>query len=408
MRLLELLHGLDPDNLERLSEAHLGYFEDSARPRLCLDLESELKGPKHVRDTIFNLRPPGFRVLVEMLETPGYSVSLQGLKERSMEATRALSEAVTAGAVAAKDGVDLYRRVLAEAWRSDLALDGSELALLRVLRQELKIRTVEHFLVEHHRDMGPFWDTDHAFLDAMTGLRSGGLAFAVEGSLVLPEDLAPMVRQVLGLEATRAACHRLFDRVNGSVLGGVAQELGLRASGSKEERVNRLLDNYVQPSEVLERLPGTDLRDMCRALDLPVSGSKDEVVERLRKTFATDADIKRAEAPPPPPPPEARVLTRERFESLLRSLRAGELSDVLDGIGSRRVTGVKERLIQLILESPFSEHTLLSELGAKQLDATLARLGLRVGGSKRDRIDRLTLFFAEASDAEVAGSGSDG
>ncbi len=407
MRLLEIIHSLDPETLERLSEAHLGFFDAAARTRICLDLESELKGPKHVRDTVFNLRPPGFRVLFEMLEPPALSVPLAGLKERAMEATHALSEAVTSGSVAVRDGIELYRRVLTEAWRSDLALDGSELALLRILRQELGIRPVEHFLIEHHRDMGQFWDRDHAFLDAISGLRGGGVAFAVDGALVLPEDLAPMVRHVLGLEASRAACHRLFDRVGGAMLGAVAQSIGLKGSGNKDERVRRLLDNYVQPSEIFDQLQGSELREMCRDLDLPVSGSKDEMVERLGRAYATDADIREHEAPPPPPPPEPRELSRDRFDALLRSMRVGDLSDVLDGIGSRRVTGTRDTLIQLILDSPFSEHTLMSELGGKQLDALLQKCNVRSGGSKRDRIDRLMRHFAEACDASAGASSSD-
>jgi len=395
MRLLDILSTLDDHMLAELKAEHLGNDGEESRSDVCLNLERELRSPNHVRATVMNLQPPGFCILTHLLDSEDYSVPFAHLKERVMEESLILAARVSSGDLAGGNrDRDVYRRVLVEARRSDLELDPSEIKLLSILRVALGIRTVEHFLMEHHEDFHGFWRTDHAFLDVMRTMRGRGLAFMTDGRLRLPADLVPTVRQVLGMEGTLGSRKRLYEKINNEYLRSALEAAGLKLSGAKEERVQRLLDHYVQPREVLELLSLVDLREACRDAAVAVAGTKDALVDRLAHHFASGWDIRAPEPPVPPPPPEERILTPEAFTALFESLRGEDLSDILTGIDSPRVTGSKEAKVALLRECPLSEASLLMHLDAKQLESILSKRRLKVAGSKRERVTRLLMDAA--------------
>ncbi len=395
MRLLDILSTLDDHMLAELKAEHLGSDGEESRSDVCLNLERELRSPNHVRATVMNLQPPGFCILTHLLDSEDYSVPFAHLKERVMEESLILAARVSSGDLAGGNrDRDVYRRVLVEARRSDLELDPSEIKLLSILRVALGIRTVEHFLMEHHEDFHGFWRTDHAFLDVMRTMRGRGLAFMTDGRLRLPADLVPTVRQVLGMEGTLGSRKRLYEKINNEYLRSALEAAGLKLSGAKEERVQRLLDHYVQPREVLELLSLVDLREACRDAAVAVAGTKDALVDRLAHHFASGWDIRAPEPPAPPPPPEERILTPEAFTALFESLRGEDLSDILTGIDSPRVTGSKEAKVALLRECPLSEASLLMHLDAKQLESILSKRRLKLAGSKRERVTRLLMDAA--------------
>ena len=134
------------------------------------------------------------------------------------------------------------------------------------------------------------------------------------------------------------------------------------------------------------------LKEMCRDTNAAVSGSKDEVVERLVDHFLQGLDIA-IDEPPPPPPAEPRALDDSSFRALFGSLRGDDLTDILVGIDSSRITGSKETKVGLLESSPFNEATLLDKLTNRALAEILERAGIRTNGPKRDRIDRLVDRF---------------
>jgi hypothetical protein len=394
MRLLEMLSLLDETALEELRQEHLTNAE-GAREDICLDLERELRSPSHVRATIVNLQPPGFCILNQILESADYSVPFTSLKERVMEESMMIAARVSSGDLASGDrDRGIYRRVLVEAQRSDLELDPSEVKLLAILRVELGIRTVEHFLMQHHDDFHAFWRTEHAFLDAMRSMRDRGLAFVSDGQLRLPVDLVPSVRQVLGLEGTNASRRRLFEKLGNEDLKRGLEGAGLKLGGAKDERLQRLLDHYIQPREVLELMALGDLRELCRQANITQGGAKDALVERVAQHFAAGWDVRTPEPAPPPPPPEPRVLAPADFDALFGSLRGEDLSDILTGIEASRVSGSKESKVAILRNSLFSEASLLMHLDTKQLENALSRRHLKVAGAKRDRVARLLSSWA--------------
>lgn len=395
MRLVNLLTSLDQETIDRLSHHFLEAGEAESRTTACVNLENVLRSPKHVRETIYNLQPPAFWLLETLLDSEAHSIHLSGLKQRAIDETHSLARRVSSGQLLGRnEGLTVYRHVLLEARRNELELDASEAALLGVLRRELKIRQVEHFLIEHHSDFHSFWNTDHAFLAALNGLRSSGLVYITNGSLVFPEDLVAIARQVLGIEAGADARRRLFERLSGGDTSAALGALEFRTTGTKDEKCQRLVENYIQPSEVLEVVSLSSLRDLCRDLDVAAAGSKDELITRLVRHFALGYDVRPKPAEPPPPPPEPRALTSKPFDALFGAFRSQDLSDILSGIDASRVTGTKEHLVRLLRESRFGETSLLMKLDLNQLEIVLSKHQLKTGGTKREKIQRLLEFFS--------------
>jgi hypothetical protein len=405
MRLAELLVLQDEETIHHLVLQHLGAAETYSKAEACLELEGVIRSPKHVRAAVYNLRPPGFLILEALLENQDHALPLSGLREWALGEMSRVSGLVSDGQAACGEHATLYRRMLLEAWRSDAHLDASEISLLGVLRREVELRNVDHFLLEHHGELSELWNHDHTFLRVMTGIRSAGLALVRESHLVVGEDLVPLLHNILGLEASSPARRRLFERLAAQTMTTALGDAGLRQAGSKEDKLQRLVDGYVQPSAVLLGLALPELRDLCRELELNVSGAKDDLAARIVRHFATGADQKPPAPEPPPPPHENRLLGPEAFAALFQGLRGQDLTDILTGIGSGRVTGSKETLIRLVVESRFCEQTLLLELDAKQLERLVSRLRLKTSGPKREVIQRVVSWYAAATPEAMVAAG---
>ena len=396
MRLAALLAELPVDELERLAAEHLGPDENVSRHALCATLEGVLRSYSFVRKFVADRFPPTFAILETLLDAEGYSVAAASFREVVTEKTLAISERVkNLELIGRDDSLRLYRRVLVEARRNDLVLDASETAILGVLRRELEIRTVEHYLVEHHPDFHEFWAREDAFLDEMHVLRSSGVVFGHQGNVLLAEEVVPLVRQALGLEMPTANRRRLYGHLSSGDLGDALARAHAKTSGTREDRLERLVTSYVQPTEVLRGLSLQTLRDLCRDMNASVSGSKEDLVERLAEHVLHDLDVRPPSALPEaaPPAPEPRVLDETRFRALFGAMKGDDLSDILAGIDSTRITGAKETKVSLLTQSPFCEVTLLEKLTNRSLEDALARHHLRTGGSKRERVSRLVDYF---------------
>jgi hypothetical protein len=154
-----------------------------------------------------------------------------------------------------------------------------------------------------------------------------------------------------------------------------------------------MIQERIQPRVALRSLGLSTLREICRAADASVSGTKEELVERIVAHFAEGKD-QRMEEEPTPPKHEPRRLSQSQFETLFSALLHQELSDILRRLPELRQTGTKELRIKTLWDAHLSEVTLLSELMNRQLEDLLHRLGLRLGGSKDARIERLIDHFS--------------
>lgn len=398
MRLAPLLAALSDEDLSRLAVEHVRTDDKLPRAQLCNFLEGSLRSYKFVNDFITNRQPPTFAILTLLLDAPGYELPREGFRDRVMMETRRTANLIDTGELLARGSeFELYRQALYEARQNDLDLNTSEAALLALLRRKLGVAQVEHFLIEHHRDLREFWDKADCFDHEENALRCAGIVFVCDEKVLIPEEVAPATWQTLGIDMPTDSARRLYGYLSNSELADALGRAGSRTSGTKEARLERLLLERIQPRVVLRSISLTTLRDICRATDASVSGNKDEMIERIVGHFAQGMD-QQEEEPVEPPPQEPRRLSEQQFVTLFSALLHQELTEILRRLPNLRQTGTKEMRIRTLWQAHLAEQTLLSKLMNRDLEDSLHRLGLRLGGSKYDRVDRIISHFAEVID----------
>jgi hypothetical protein len=417
MRLAEILATLPRSDLEAIARNGLRET-DLPSAFLAGALETALRSYAHIRQAIIRRQPPTFAILEVLLEADQHRVDRDTLRARAEEETRAIAARVDDGATGRTEAFRLYRRVLAEARRSELDLDPSETAILGVLRHELGISYVEHFLAEHHADLRTFWDKPDALDRELLQLHWNGIAFVMGDEVVLPDDVVSSVERCIGVTASRGAARRTYAELTGQQLSDALDAKGMKVTGSKEEKVSRLVDNFVQPLEVLEHVNLAELRELARKTGCNVGGSRDELAERLADHFARGLDLKAAapQEEPPPPAQEPRVLDQARFRALFMELTASQLGDVLGSMPGLRQSGSKDVRVTTLWQCHLSEVSLLNELTGRDLEWLLSRCSLKTSGTKAERVVRLIDHFRafvmvpdgeQPSDGSAAGASSD-
>lgn len=268
MRLAALLAELSDADLERLAIEHVRTDDKLARPQLCNFLEGALRSFRFVSTFIVNRQPPTFSILNLLLESPGYERPIEGFRDAVAAETRRLVGLIDQGELLARDRqLHLYRHALYEARRNDLDVNTSEAAILAVLRREEGIAQVEHFLIEHHQDFREFWDREHCYEHEENALRCAGIIFHSNGRIVIPTEVAPAVWQTLGIDMPTESARRLFAHLSNVELSEVLEGSRSRTSGSKEQRLERILLERIQPRTALHSVGLTTLKDICKATD---------------------------------------------------------------------------------------------------------------------------------------------
>jgi hypothetical protein len=401
MRLAALLAEQSDADLQRLAIEHVRTDEKLARPQLCNFLEGALRSFSFVSSFIVNRQPPTFSILTSLLESPGYERPVIGFKEAVMNDTGRLVDLIEQDELLARERqLHLYRRSLYEARRNDMDVNASEAALLAVLRREQKISQVEHFLIEHHKDFHEFWNRDGSFAHEISALRYAGIIFIVNDRVLIPEEVAPAVWQTLGLDMPSEGVRRLLGYLSNSELAAILETAGSRVSGTKEQRLERIILERIQPHVALQTVGLQTLKEICRSTEAPSTGNKDELIERIIGHFAQGRDQREPE-PIDIRIPERRRLQVAQFETLFGALQHQELSDILRRQPELRQTGTKDTRIHTLWEAQLSEETLLTELTNRQLEEILERLGLRISGAKNVRIDRIVTHFEQATPPTV-------
>jgi hypothetical protein len=74
---------------------------------------------------------------------------------------------------------------------------------------------------------------------------------------------------------------KILTGLTGQQLYDILHQNSLMTSGSKEEKVKRILDSYKSERSIFNFLRKEDLSLLCRKLALPLSGSKQELVDRI-------------------------------------------------------------------------------------------------------------------------------
>lgn len=403
MKLADLLSRLAPSELERLAVDKVESDHGMSHALLASALETVLRSYSFVQRAIVRRQPPTFSILLALLEAPACAVPESDLRAVVEATTSQICDRMSlVGSLGRETELRLYRRVLHEARRSELDLDPSETAILGVLRRELGMTHVEHFLMEHHPDLQSFWKTDGAFERELDALVRFGVIFSDAGTILLPEDQVPVIRQSVGLRLKRATHKRLLEHLAGSALTDALAAKQMKSTGTKDEKIDRLLANFVPPSDVLQHVSLHELRELARGVNCNMSGSREDLAERLVDHFDRDCDLAQSQTEEPAPlPNEPRELDESRFRMLFTRMSGQHLADILCRHEELRQSGSKDQRVTTLWNSRFSERSLLDDLTGRDLEDILYRCDLRIAGAKSDKIERLMAHF-KALDPAIA------
>lgn len=398
MRLSELIAHLSSERVAELARTVVPGASDINPSLLPHRLELVLGQTGYVEQVVLGHRPPVASLLLRLLESAGNVIETGDGKIEVGKETSLWCNRVTAGDLANRtpERTLLYRRMLEAAWGNDLSLDPSEIRMLRLLREQLGLFRIEHFLLAYHATIQPHWRAEDEFERVVKDLLDAGVIFEVEArKLALPVELVPHVRKALGVELSREAARRLLARLDsGSHLKAALGDHDLATSGSKQDRIERIVDQFVPMHRVVDTMHIAEARDLLRSLELPVTGSKEDLVHRIVEHFAAERDIEEREDEHErgDAAPEPRLLQREAFSSLFAGLTGHQLHTLLLAF-DLRTSGTKDVRISTLWDSPLSEETLLSKLKGPELEDLLARNDLAPRGSKAEKIARLIAAF---------------
>lgn len=190
--------------------------------------------------------------------------------------------------------IEIYETVLELALADD-HVSSDEFRMLEKLRQKLGITRHENRLLEAKLNkfpqQGNIVHGRDEFLNAIKNLQINGILFfcnKLEGypKLVLPEEIAPIVKSILGFEMKPESQQSLHDTLSNDQLYSILKAFNLPLSGTKAERSGRIIKAGCKPSEILSCIRNEDLVEICKKLKgVNVSGTKSDRIERIIKYF---------------------------------------------------------------------------------------------------------------------------
>lgn len=417
MRISDLLVGLKGDELGTLAARIVG--ERSQPSSWAYDIEHALGQFTWVDKVILASRPPVASLLLRLADAPEHVLEVEKIRPEVDAEVDGWCRLVTTGELANRipDRARIYRRVLEAAWHDDEVLDASEIRLLTLLREELGLLRMEHFLLAHHSAIQPLWRHERALEDVVRELAEAGIVYEVHpGRIALPDELVPHVRRSLGVAMSNDAVRRLLMRLDsGSHLRAALEDHDLPTSGSKQERIERIIQNFVPMNRVVDTMHIEDARELARKLGLPVRGAKEELVNRIVDHFSVGGDIA-IEGVEEEEKAEIKQLQEMGFAALFDQLKGHQLQQLLLAFQLRH-SGSKQTKIATLWGSPFSEATLLAKLKNPDLDELLSRSQLVCRGSKAEKVTTLVEAYrshvsesiqATTDDEEPGASAPDG
>jgi hypothetical protein len=205
---------------------------------------------------------------------------------------------------------DIYAAVLEAAWEDNV--NASEYRLLERLRAKLGITRRDHRIIElqlgkYPSASGGGTHTVAEIEDGMRHLLKRGLALRVQPqngtrSYCVPEEIAELVREILGIELTGPVYLNLLNQLPVTVLRSTLEAAGQPFTGTRDFLAARLVDGYVSPKAVLRQMSDEQMGKLLKALpSVRQNGSKEIRVRNVVRYFdsldllAPDAEVDRSE-----------------------------------------------------------------------------------------------------------------
>ncbi len=390
------LSRLSDDELNALAQDKLEEIPNVRLPRAVIEnkvLEA-LGSFAYVADTLINSRPPAYAFLKLIMEAPGHATEADGFDRRVMERTDWLTDWVASGAgLSADKNYDLYKAMLLAAWEEGGRIDPSESKLLEALRDALRLSMREHLLLEHHPEVREQWDSPDAYERVAYNLVEKGLVFAIDGNYILPDEVRFQIRRHWGMELHDKDYRRLLEVLTGSQLRETLEASGHALSGSKDERISRLIDGLVPPSFVLEQRSLVELRQIAQSVGLRGYLPKAELIQEIITSFDHPKAVSQSAEGDRPGnillDNHSRTLSDPVLTRLLTFLPGNQLYEISAGLCLPRAGSKVERILRLV-HSGFSEYAMFDRLRREDLILLCRKIGLPVSGLKEELIERLS------------------
>ncbi len=399
MKIHEILETYSDATLDQLAQDKLDSTVSLRLPRSVVvrEVSEAINSLTYVADALASTRPPAYAFLKRLLEADNYKIAIDGFQMQVLEETRAIIDKVANEKWAFSDkNFNLYLSIMKDAWENDGKIDRSEALLLQSLRRELSLWTREHLLLEHHPSIHYLEDLQTSYITMRNRLLAAGIVMTIDDHYILAEEVVDQIHHVWDVDMNDDSFNRLLLSFNKDDLKNFLEYMKLQVAGAKDEKVNRIIQSTIPPSEFLNFFHINDLRDFCRGQKngkLQVSGTKGVVIENIITYFKDGADLETDVKDSKvkiilPEKSEERELSKEIFQKLLSRLTNDQLYDILSK-SNLQTSGNKMDKVDRIIESPWSERSVLSRLRRIDLSLLAKELLIPCYGVKQELINHL-------------------
>lgn len=229
---------------------------------------------------------------------------------------------------------------ISEVALSDEIISKDEIALIVKLRRKLSINKNDQYLIQAKLNLFPtkgnVIHTRSEIATVIDDLQKCGIIFCCNKHkdikniiYVIPEEMVSGVKKALGIELISDKYELLLNKLKNTHLRRILESTNLYQGGTKEELIKRIIKAGISPSEGLEVLYSNELSDLCNKLPgVFKSGTKEEKVNRLLDYYS-NLKIKPIDKKDP----------REKFYGYLEELASQDLHNLL---GNEIISNQKE------------------------------------------------------------------
>jgi hypothetical protein len=398
MKLSQILEKYDTALLDQISADKVDEMLSLRLPPSVIiqEIISALSSQSYISNKILYCKPPAFAILNLIIQSPEYTVEIESFRIKVLDYINELSTKASQHTSLPEKHPILYKKILKRAWENDGLIDKSEAHILELIKQEFGIWDSEHFRLMHDPSILSLWDMEQEYYVARNHLLATGIILTNENNYVVAEEVAVQIRKTFGIEIMDDSYKRLLGSLSKEDLTLALQHYQLPISGSKDILIDRLLNVLAPPSETLTLLHLESLRDLCRSRNIQIGGTKNIVIGNIIHFFDEDQDLKETEPEEIvsllPLSPETREMEPDIFTKILTNLTGQQLYDVLYQ-SSLMTSGTKEEKVKRILDSPWSERSVINRLRKEDLSQLFRKFNLPVSGSKQELVDRVLDFI---------------
>ncbi|MCJ0931471.1 hypothetical protein GLV94_00180 [Virgibacillus halodenitrificans] len=232
-------------------------------------------------------------ILIALMEKEGYVLSenelISSVESLEMQIIEESMDEEFIKTSISEDSLRIYTAVLLAAWKKDDSLNSHEINMLNVLKNELGLTTRDHHLIEsingRFPQKGNKLHSSQQIDKSLKDLQARGIILRFKTDNVyytIPEEIARVVRYELGGELRHETYSQLLNDLNMNQLKSMLAPLGLNISGTKSLLIERIVKHNILPSKALNFLGNNELKEILRSLEgARVSGTKEERIQNI-------------------------------------------------------------------------------------------------------------------------------